>query len=344
MKDKANGIAVCYHPATVVIIDDNAAYLDKLTLMLDLTKAYPKRFVYPKEALEFLQNQPYRPFTQRCLLRPEETQFDHRNIDIDVSLIRNELYNPQRFDETIVVIVDYSMPSMNGLDLCKQLRDKLYKIILLTGEAGESKAVQAFNEGIIDKFIRKDSANFAETINATIVELQHDYFYGLSRIIIDALTKDPEHPMVNWLDEPVFFDLFNKICISNKISEYYLTDAFGSFILLNDAGQPSWLAVKSEEEMLAAYEVVENADISFPGNVLTAMKQNEKVLYLHHEGGLSDNIEEVTQALHPAKKLTGRKGDYFYSFIDNPQAYRLETDKIVSYKVYRQLQAKKLSK
>ena len=83
------------------------------------------------------------------------------------------------------------MPSLNGVEFCSQLKQKSFKKIMLTGKAGESVAVQAFNEGIIDKFIRKDSPNFEKTLTVAIEELQHEYFRNLSTVVTDSLAADP---------------------------------------------------------------------------------------------------------------------------------------------------------
>ncbi len=329
-------IAACHHPTSVVFIDDNRKYLSTLNIKLDIRQFSPKFFFNSSEALSFLQSYEPNPFTKRCMSRPEESHFDHRNLEIDVRKIREELYNPARFDEISVVVVDYAMPGLNGLELCQQLKERRsYKIILLTGEADESKAVAAFNEGIIDKFLRKDLYDFHNVLNQTILNLQQDYFTNLSQLILDSLTKDHEHPIINWLDEPAFLELFDKIYQDHDFTEYYITDAFGSFMFLSYSGKPAWLVVKSEDEMVAAFEVADNSDTAFPKAMLEAMRDKRKVLYMH-EGGLCDDPLEAAQSLHPAKVLAGRKTRYYYAFIDDPLAYDIQPAKILSYEAYRQ--------
>ena len=334
-------ISACYHPTTAFFIDDNRRYLANLSFDLDDSKFSSKFYFNPVDALEYLQEKyQINPFTNRCLTRPEESRFDHRNIEIDISAIRKEIYDPNRFEEISVIVVDYAMPNLNGLDLCLQLKHAPYKKLMLTGEAEEGIAIQAFNDGIIDKFIRKDIPNFSKVINSAIEELERQYFVDLSRIVIDSLTQDPNHPIVTWLDEPGFSELFEKVRRENDISEYYLTDAFGSFLFLDSQGNPSWLAVKSEDEMQAALEVAEGSDTPFPSDILSSMKKREKVLYMYHKGGLCDNLEEAKRSLHPATKLKGRKTNYYYSLIKDSNAYDVDTDKILSFKTYQERQKK----
>lgn len=336
--NNSKAIAACYHPTTVFFIDDNRKYLSGLSIGLDDTKFSSKFYYNPMEALQYLQEKYHvDPFITRCLSHPEESRLDHRNLEIDIGAIRKEVYNPKRFEEISVIVVDYAMPSLNGLDLCLQVKHAPYKKIMLTGEAEEGIAIQAFNDGIIDKFIRKDVENFSEVINSAIEELQKQYFADLSRVIIDSLTKNPEHPTTAWLDEPEFLQLFDKINKENEFTEYYLTDAFGSFLLLDYEGNPSWLAVKSEDEMQSALEVAEGSDDPFPNDILTAMKKRERLLYLFPKGGLSDDIEEAKKSLHPATKLKGRRTNFYYSFVNDSNAYHFDSNEIMSFKAYQAL-------
>lgn len=331
-------ISACYHPTTIVFVDDNSKYLSKLLLMIDVERASPKTFDAPKETLEFLKNYTPNSFTHRCISRIEEDQFDHRNFNINIGQVHAQVFNPNRFDEISVLVVDYSMPSLTGAELCMQLKDAPYKKLMLTGEADEETAIKLFNNGIIDRFIRKDSPDFPEIITANIQELQQNYFLRLSQPIVDSLTQDLDHPIVNWLDEPIFLKLFNEICRENNIIEYYLIDAFGSFLLLDFEGKPSWLAVKGDGDMQAAFEVAEASDNSFPIPLLEKMYNRELLLYLPR-GGLCDDPDEAVTSLHPAKKLQGLKTNYYYTLIKNPYAYDINQNKIFSYKAYREKEA-----
>ena len=149
-------IAACYHPTTVILIDDEHRYLLGVKSKLNKKKAAYQLYTDPKKALHFL-TQEYQPdlFTSRSVLHPEEEKSDHRSIEVDVRPIRDELYNPKRFDQVSVIIVDQEMPGLKGLELCRELKNSPIKKLMLTGEVRDEQAVQAFNDGIIDKFVNK---------------------------------------------------------------------------------------------------------------------------------------------------------------------------------------------
>ncbi len=82
-------------------------------------------------------------------------------VNINIEAIRNELFNANRFDEVITLVLDYAMPGMTGLEVFKKLNKLSVRKILLTGEAGLDLALEAFNEGIIYKFILKNTPDYA---------------------------------------------------------------------------------------------------------------------------------------------------------------------------------------
>lgn len=325
-------VPACYFPATVVFVDDDAEQLKKLSGDLDITKFSPKFFTAPQDALHFLQKQQSQTLIQRCLSDTyEEEEEGHKQIAVAIPAIRKQIYDPARFSEISVLVTDFAMPGLNGLELCKALQDKPCKKLMLTGEGDERMAIEAFNNGIIDKFIKKDAPNFSELINASIVELQQQYFLDLSTTIYDNLKTDSEG--FHYPDDPVFSEFFSEICKNNDVTEYYLLDIYSSYLFLDFEGNPSWLAMKNEEGMRGAYDFAYNADEPFPSDMLEDMEKNKKILFLYEKIGFSYDIEECKKYLRPAKKLNGKQV-YYYAVIKDPDAFDIQRNKILSYKDY----------
>jgi hypothetical protein len=114
----------------------------------------------------------------------------------------------------------------------------------------------------------------------------------------------------------------------------FFTDEYGSFLLLDFEGTPSWLAVKGQDEMESAFQIAGFSDSVFPAEMLAAMKNNEKILYLYdEEWGYTDDPAECEQFLYPAQKLMGRH-PYYYALIKDPKAYDIKPDQVLSYKKY----------
>ena len=100
----------------------------------------------------------------------------HRD-DCDLFSSYEKIYDDNRFAGISTVVLDYNM-STDGLELSKQIRRNCsyIKIIMLTGEADENLAIEAFNEGLIDKFIRKSSTTFFNEIKRYICKFNIEFF------------------------------------------------------------------------------------------------------------------------------------------------------------------------
>jgi len=322
--------AVCYHPTTVVIVDDNRKFLESLQLELDPKQACYCAFDDSTKALEYLTKE-YRfdPFPNRCLLHPVEEQLEHRTVDIDVRAIHNEANNKKRFAEISVLVIDYAMPNLNGFDLCQKLQKKPFKKILLTCEADESLAIKAFNSGIIDMFIRKNSPDFAATINNAIHDLQKKYFHELSKLIINCLITNYEYKS-EFLTDAGFIDFFEEVFTDLNMSEYYLMDSLGSFMFLDYQGKAKWLVVKNEAEMqgLTEFAVNENA----PKKIISALTKRSHIPYFHTDDELQTPPANWWKYMHPAKVLK-HDAVYYYAIISDAKAYSID-GKILSFADY----------
>ena len=178
------GIRPYFFPTTVAIVDDSPDFLANLSLSLDPVLAFHV-FDSPSHALIALNSDlaiapgPERYFT--IYQHREEHSFDHHVIDLNMANVHLEVFNEHRFERYSVAVVDYDMPEMNGLDLCRRLAHAPVRKVLLTGKADEKVAVEAFNEGIIDRFILKQSPDAMTRLQDTIRELQAQYFRDIER-------------------------------------------------------------------------------------------------------------------------------------------------------------------
>lgn len=220
---------VCYFPGTVLFIDDNRDFLLNFVLQLDEWLAY-RVFDSPFDALDIIhkkysnQDLP----VQRCL-----TSMSINKPLNDYYAMYRELYNPERFADISVVVVDYAMPGMNGLDVCRSLDATRIKKILLTGQADEDLAQEALRCGLIDRYIHKNDPDVADLITAAIEQLQWQYAQETSIDIIQALNIT--YP--SSLDDTQCMNALQQYRHDHHIAEFYLLDTAGHFLLVDvDAG------------------------------------------------------------------------------------------------------------
>ena len=187
---KFDRIFPCYYPTTIVLVDDSMDFLNNLSLQLDPQLAY-QLYGSPLQALDGINtSSSNKPLYERCLSPYRDYSeiasfYSAQQVFVlDFGRIGNQVYNAQRFSEIAVAVVDYDMPEMNGLEFCQAINNPYIKKILLTGKADERVAVEAFNRGIIDRFIMKSDAQAAEKINAMVGHLQYQYFENIAHTIM----------------------------------------------------------------------------------------------------------------------------------------------------------------
>jgi CheY-like chemotaxis protein len=317
----------CNHPTTLIFVDDDEQFLEFTTLKLRRNFAC-KNFMSSREAAQFLtqEYQPH-PFTQHSLLlSSEDNNFEQENLTINVNAIHQEIYNAARFDDISVVIVDYAMPGMNGLELCQQVKKPIKKI-LLTGEADEKLATEAFNKEIIHRFIRKDDPQLSEKLQIAIRELQNGYFRDLCRIVIEAIHKNSLYRTI-CLDDPIFINFFNKLIKKYNFVEYYLMESIGSFLCLDAEGKPTIFAVTNDDMMDTYYRAA--VDHNASESIVTAIKNKKMFPFFYSQEDYQRNPSEWKSYLHPAHVLSG-KNTYFYSIITDTKIYDIQREKIKSY-------------
>lgn len=327
-------ISACYYPTRIILIDDNEPFLQNIETQLNIENITCSSFNTPSDFVKYF-NEEYNihPFSKTSFLWLEENDFDHRTIDINIREIYKTLFNNERFGEISIAISDYAMPDMNGLELFANLKeDYPLKRILLTAEADEKLAVQAFNDGLIDAFIRKDMQDFSKTLITTIYNLQSKYFNNLSHFIMTCLTQDPSN--TSCLNDSIFVSFFE--ALSKKYTEYYLLDEFGSYLLMDFEGKPTWLAVKTEEEAESNYEIAkdfsETASVS--PDLLETLRNRDKIIFLPPDINQNTILpSQWPKHAYPAKKIKGKK-TYYYALIEDVCFSKQPDKRIVSYRKY----------
>lgn len=317
-----------YFPTTVVFVDDSASFLNNLSLHLDPRLAF-RLFDSPVGALMMVNMDgrvipesgryfaPY-PF-------PDDLPYGHRAIDLNIDMIHREVHNEHRFEQVSVVVVDYEMPGIDGLKFCRSIQDPAVKKILLTGKADEKIAVQAFNEGIIDRFITKQDPNAAVVLNETIAEMQRAYFHYVARMLHEALRLD--RPA--FLYDILFAKRFQEICEELDIVEYYLYGEPNGMLLVDSGGGSYHLIIKTDKAMLNHYEVAYAQ--AAPDDLLAALKGGRMVPnFWRTRGEYSPEIRsDWAQYLHSALEFLGVEW-YNYALVRKPSAFK--TDFIYPYR------------
>jgi CheY-like chemotaxis protein len=328
----------CYFfPTNVVFVDDNQSFLNSVSLALSATLPY-KTFIDPKQAITFLKNNARQSVNVESAVFVSSGNISgaaSQGVELDLLPLQKRAYEQSRFNETSVVVVDYAMPTMNGLEFCRQLSDAgiRCKKLMLTGEADHSTAVDGFNKHIIDKFILKsDISTNVEMLNVIIADLQKQYFQEKSARILQYLLLDPLAPFVS----ESFVALFDSICHQYGVVEYYLFDTSGSFMLLTAEGKPIWFLVKNKEDKEMYCAMAEEAAVN--AETFDALKAG-RVIPFYPDGVFNLPSDDAWNdaCLIPAKKLMCGNEELYYGVVERLAAESIKLDQIQSFNSYMSL-------
>lgn len=306
-------IPTCYFPSTTLFLDDNRDFLLNFVLQLDESVAY-RIFSDPNAALALI--------SQRASYLNIFSQTEK-----GILPIHEEIYNPNRFAEISVIVVDYAMPGINGLDFCRQIENPNIKKILLTGQADEKLATAAFNEGLIHRYIKKNELHAAELITKSIAELQLQYFQGLSKQVESKLAiAEPA-----CLQDKAFIQFFRQICEDNHIVEYYLLDDSGSFLLLDQDAHTHFLILKTEDNKKAYYQLAQQQGAA--PDILAQLLTGQKIPLCVQSDLATFPWQDCLHSLTQGKHLQGEQA-YYYAYVKTEQLCNIRQQKILSYHRY----------
>lgn len=231
-----------YHPTTACFIDDNESFVAGLALVMP-SHMSSVGFFNPVDALEYVNRPQELPsLADRCFSAHQHSSRQLFRLDTD--LIEQEINIVRRFNRLSVVIVDYSMPAMDGLEFCEQVKDPYVGKVLLTGVADEKMAVEAFNAGLIDRFIAKSHPMASQQISEFSLDMQNNYF----RAQTDQVQRTLSLTGPLFLNDPDVIRWVRRLMRRKNFCEYYMVSRPAGLLMLNPAGEIAHLVVQSEIE------------------------------------------------------------------------------------------------
>ena len=311
-----------YHPTKVVFLDDNQGFLDVIELEFGDQKNM-MMFTCPEMAMSAINN------GEECISRKILSGKEGINSDtanhvggFEVHNIVNIIDDTARFENVSVLVVDYEMPTIHGVEFCRKLEDKNIFKILLTAEADTTTAIDAFNAGVIDKFILKTSDDLYEKITNAILELKTKYFNELSRIIVQSCGES----LKLLLNNDRYKNIFNYVLSTSQAKEYYLVDKYGSFLFLDKNAIPTWLIISDNNKIDDQVGLLEGLD--FPLDIIEKIKNKSSILFLFSDKEYKEQVSSWKKYIFDSIELDG---NYHYSIINDRITDAIGWDGINSY-------------
>lgn len=300
-----NQFCPIYFPTKVLFLDDQPVFLDVLLPVLNQTGRIYQMHTDPLALLRNL-NAEFRPdpFEMSWVARDGNENLDHRMWDADITKLHQEIYRLNRFDETAVVVADYHMPGMNGIEFFSQLRKKNVYKILLTSHEETSLGLEALNKRIVHQFIQKHDPNLLQRLDEAIRDGQRYFFRKTTARTLDALEGD------SIFFDPAYLDLIETVCERFNILEYYLIDTKGSLLMFDDCGNQHVLFIASDNQQESLADIAK--EIGAPKDVIESFRTRRKIFCKYTTEGQSwPDAALWRNHLHDAHKLAGKNPFYY---------------------------------
>lgn len=312
-------LPVYQHPTLAVLIDDSQSFLDSLSFQLHPQLAR-KVFHDTRVALDWL-HQAHRYFSnQNQAIRvshdEQSLSFERRTVSVEIDQIYRMVMNRQRFLMPSVLVIDYAMPQMDGLAFCQAVQELPFKIIMLTGQANEKIAIDAFNRSLIDRFIKKSDPDALERLETEITSLQKSFFIERSHTLKDLLVRHS----YTFLSDPAMGMLVEQLCKRYGFVEYYLFPNPIGILFMDIQGKATLMVVETESSLMAQFDVAQ--DMGAPIELLTALRELRLVPFFSDTDGMYNEAisHDWLSYCLPAQVCRGRQ-DYYWALFDLPAHY-----------------------
>ena len=256
-------------PGGIVFLDDDPDYLEMLAEVMPLDW-YVRLLLRPVECIRMLMQD---------VSQWEGDAWRHQEIinrwRDGTPLIPQILQywkddGTARFALTKVCVVDYAMPAMSGLQVLSELTGWTGSRVLLTGRVEEQLAVSAFNRGLIERFVPKQSPDLRMRLTKAIESLldlpdprhQQTWRATLSR---------EQHAL---LCNPLISQELDNLALREGWIEHIVIGAPFGVLALDGKGSVSWLQLESSDKLpeLAEMAEAEGWDRSVVEDVRTGKK------------------------------------------------------------------------
>jgi CheY-like chemotaxis protein len=243
-----------YHRTNaVVFLDDDASYLDMLSDVMPHEWCV-QLYRHAGDCIYHIQQQhPAWESDEQAHLQIAENW--RAGMALVPKLLQYWKTNTQRYALANVLVVDYSMPAMTGLDVLKALPKWPAQRVLLTGQADESIAVKAFNQRLINQYVPKQHAHIGQHLAQVVRELRASPLAAHDGIWRNALKKE-QHAILQTDD--IQQALATLVQGRGWVEYCVLPEPFG-ILGINAQAVPQWLQLEQVCDLPDAAELAESA-------------------------------------------------------------------------------------
>jgi len=244
-----------HRPGTVVFLDDDPDYLEMLALVLP-RHWHLRLFLRPAECIAHLLQEP--PFWEADAWNQQQlVELWREGKPLIPQVLAYWSRYTERYALSRVCVVDFSMPGMDGLQALAELGDWPGSRVLLTGQADEQVAVRAFNRGLIDQFIPKQTPDISRRLVEAVERLLFTSHARHAQTWRSTLKQEQSAQ----LRSPGVDAWLSAFCAKNWVEHVVIGEPFG-VLGMDAAGRIGWLQLETPEGLAALAELAEVAGVA----------------------------------------------------------------------------------
>lgn len=245
-----------HRPGSILFLDDDTDYLEMLGMVIP---AHIQIELYSRPA----------GFGRRMASEPDRWEADAMQQIQMIDRWRNGLpllpqvlnyWSNQRERYRLVqsCVVDYAMPGTDGLAVLNTLLDWPGSRVLLTGQADEQIAVKAFNSGLIDQFVPKQTHDITRHLLGVLRKLSQTPHVRLNTLWRSVLTPEQQ----SLLQIPAVVESLQRYSQTHWVEHVVLGEPFG-LLGVDVDGRCEWLQLEPVAGLPALAEVAGSAGLDF---------------------------------------------------------------------------------
>lgn len=297
-------IPCVYYPTTVVMLDDNMSFLENIRMTIN---DYENILLFdsPSAAIDFVKSSNAMPACLDVLESIDQDEIDFDNV-LSVDYTKLATFS-NREDQVSVLVVDYSMPEINGVEFFEKIKPYKSKKIMLTGEADTTIALDAFNNDLIDKFLTKDVSNINVVLNNCIGDFKKEYFLDSNINLFVSSFNDIK-------DNFDYIAIFNSWVSSKNIIKFHQIDDNGSMVGSDSSRKMFCFYILSENKLRDYINIAE--ENAGPDLLLSQLNQREKIPVVLNNQNKNTPVCEWGKIMNDINGVFEHKSNaYYYCFI-----------------------------
>lgn len=324
-----------YYPTSILAVDDDPRFLESFRFHFG-EDFVCHSFSRPDQAIDFAKQDQSKAETVDYFTVEDDDTWDvsrqengNQVLVFKASEVSNLIFNKNRFRHISVIVVDYDMPLMNGLDFCRSLKDHPARKIMLTGEASQDTAIKAFNEGVIDCFLFKHRPDITDVLSQEIQKQQDAFFQSLTNPLRLAFSVQ----LPDFFDDPNVNDVFRHLKSQYDIVEYYASVKPQGSLMVDGNGKAFFMIVMNNVQLRAHYEVAR--EYGAPSQLVEMLEKGEVLPCFPTDSGFYDETVEDgwKHYLLPSHKVQG-KSDWSYAILQTNNIQDMAKGTAITFEEY----------